>query len=215
MPSTCRDQILIWGTGGHAKVVAEIITRQNEYEIAGFIDDRFAPESPDTFLGHQIIGSREALPRLREKGLQQIAIAIGNCQARIQAFEYAKKTEWSLPVLTHPQSIIASDVSIDAGTIICAGAIIGPSTKIGSGCIINTAASVDHDCCIEQGVHICPGTHLAGHVSIGRQSWIGIGSTVIEQIKIGEQVFLGAGSVVTKDLPANCKAWGVPATIQK
>ena len=46
---------------------------------------------------------------------------------------------------------------------------------------VNTGASVDHDCVIEDGSHICPGTHLAANVKVGPLSWIGIGSAVIER----------------------------------
>ncbi|MBL4884719.1 MAG: acetyltransferase [Planctomycetaceae bacterium] len=214
MNSTGHDQILIWGTGGHAKVVADIISQQSQFEIAGFLDDAFDSADTNQFLGHQVHGSREALPRLQDEGLRHIAIAIGNCEARSRILLDVQKQGWNLPVLIHPHTSIASDVTLGPGIVICAGAIIGPSTDIAAGCIINTAASVDHDCKIEHGVHICPGARLAGHISIGQESWIGIGSTIIEQTKIGQHVQLGAGSVVLNDLPSNCKAWGVPAKIQ-
>ena len=62
--------------------------------------------------------------------------------------------------------------------------------------IINTSASVDHECMIEDGVHICPGAHLAGKVSVGRGSWVGIGSSVVERVKIGTGAMIGAGAAV-------------------
>ena len=63
------------------------------------------------------------------------------------------------------------------------------------------------------GVHICPGAHLAGEVSVGSRSWIGIGSSVIQQVHIGSDVIVGAGAVVLRDLPNNVTAAGVPARI--
>lgn len=209
-----KKQLLIWGTGGHAKVVADIISKKNQFEIAGFIDDAIAPGSTEQFLGYNVHHSHEALPRFQNDGLNHIVIAIGNCKVRSELINDLQNQGWSLPVLIHPQAIIANDAIIEPGTVICAGAIIGPATQIATGCIINTAASVDHDCRLEQGVHICPGVRLAGHVTIGQESWVGIGSTIIEQTAIGQRVLIGAGSVVLHDLPSNCKAWGVPAKIQ-
>ena len=47
-----------------------------------------------------------------------------------------------------------------------AGAVINSDTKIGKGCIINTSASVDHDCTLDDFVHISVGAHLAGNVRV-------------------------------------------------
>ncbi|MFF2588512.1 hypothetical protein ACFVSS_11545 [Peribacillus butanolivorans] len=50
--------------------------------------------------------------------------------------------------------------------------------KIGEGCIINTGSTIDHDNYIEDYVHISPGVQVAGTVTIGQGSWLGIGSIV-------------------------------------
>ena len=62
-----------------------------------------------------------------------------------------------------------------------------------------------------EGVHICPGAHLAGEVSVGSRTWIGIGASVIQQVSIGCDVIVGAGAAVVSDLPNNVTAVGVPA----
>lgn len=79
------------------------------------------------------------------------------------------------------------------------------------GCIINTAASVDHDCKIEDYVHLSPGVHIAGTVSIGERTWIGAGTTVINNISIADSCVIGAGSTVIKDIEEKGVYAGVPA----
>src|SRR5262252_1785714 len=44
---------------------------------------------------------------------------------------------------------------------------------------------------------------------------IGSGSTILANITIGENSIIGAGSVVTKDVPANCIAYGNPARVHR
>ena len=66
---------------------------------------------------------------------------------------------------------------------------------------------------MEDGVHICPGVSLAGGVYIGKRSFVGIGSSVIQNITIGSDVNLGAGSTVVKNLPDKITAVGLPAQI--
>lgn len=91
------------------------------------------------------------------------------------------------------------------------GAVVNPNAKIGRGCIINTGAIVEHDCVIEDFVNICPGVSMGGHTRIGRKSFIGIGSTIIDDIKIGRESTVGAGAAVIRDVPDNIVVVGVPA----
>ena len=78
--------------------------------------------------------------------------------------------------------------------------VINAGSKIGEGCIINTGCTIDHDCTIQNYVHISPGAHVAGTVEIGKRTWVGIGSSIINNIKICEDCIFGAGSVVIKDI---------------
>jgi acetyltransferase-like isoleucine patch superfamily enzyme len=50
---------------------------------------------------------------------------------------------------------------------------------------------------------------------VKRGASIGTSSTILCGVTIGENATIGAGSVVTKDVPADCIAYGVPARIKK
>ena len=80
------------------------------------------------------------------------------------------------------------------------GAIINSNSVIDEACIINSGSIIEHDCHIKFSSHICPGVYLAGNVSIGKYSMIGIGSRVIQNIKILDKVIVGAGSIVLKNI---------------
>jgi len=96
-----------------------------------------------------------------------------------------------------------------------AGAVVHVNAVIGKGCIINTSSSVDHDCILEDGVHISPGAHIGGSVSIGKYTWVCIGSCIANNIKIGRNVIVAAGAAVIKDVPDNVMVAGVPAILKK
>lgn len=91
-----------------------------------------------------------------------------------------------------------------------ANAVINADVKIGKGCIINTGSTVDHDCIINDYVHISPGAHVAGTVNIGKSSWIGIGATVINNVTISPNCTIGAGSVVIRNIDENGTYTGIP-----
>ena len=98
--------------------------------------------------------------------------------------------------------------------VVFAGAVINAFAKVGVGCIINSAAVVEHDCSIGDFTHICPNTALAGGVTVGSKSWIGIGSQVKQLVVIGSNCLIGAGSTVVKNIPDNVTAFGSPAVPQ-
>jgi sugar O-acyltransferase (sialic acid O-acetyltransferase NeuD family) len=208
-----KTKILIWGTSGHALVVADIIRLCEEYEIAGFLDDNRNCHGAD-FLDTPILGGREQLKRLRKKNFTYLIVGVGDCRARLELADLALTKGFKLATAIHPKTTIANDVFIGRGTVIMAGSVVNPQARIAQNVIINTLASVGHECQLEKGVHVGPGVRLGGGVKIGKGSWIGIGAVAKDNIKIGANVTVGAGSVVIKDLPDNVIAYGVPARIQ-
>ncbi len=204
--------VIVWGTGGHARVVSEIIELTDGYEVAGYVDD-FAES--ETFLDRPIFGGRDRLPDLLSDELSEFVVAIGNCKVRLEALRHGLSLGFRSRVWAHPGSCVSAHTKIGPGTVICPGAVVCTHAELGAACIVNTMASVDHDCRLADGVHVCPGAHLAGDVHIGERSWIGIGSSVVEGKKIGSDVLIGAGSVVNRSIPDGVKAWGTPARVQK
>jgi len=204
-------QVVIIGAGGHARVVAEIARLTGRFSVAGFIDDLDPGRHGADFAGSVILGGREQLHLLARSGVRHAVVAIGNCEARLHLAALVTEAGLELAVMTHPHSILSADATVGAGTVLVAGAIVNPGARIGANVIVNTAATVDHDCIIEDGVHLACGAHLAGHVQIGRGSWVGIGAVVKEHVRIGARVVVGAGAVVLKDLPDGVVAYGAPA----
>lgn len=52
-------------------------------------------------------------------------------------------------------------------------------------------------------------------MTLGRNVWVGAHATILPGVTIGDNSVVAAGAVVTKDVPANCVAAGVPASVVK
>ena len=52
-------------------------------------------------------------------------------------------------------------------------------------------------------------------ITIGDNVWLGANVVVLPDVTIGENSVIGAGSIVTKDIPANCIAFGSPCKVYR
>jgi len=208
-----KEKLVIWGTSGHASVVADIIRLRGEYEIVGFIDDVNPRQAGSKFSGAHILGGQEKLEHLRREGIEHIIFGFGDCEARLRLARLVREKGFRLATAIHPSAVVAADAVIGAGTVVAAGAVINPGATIGENAIVNTCASVDHHCRVEDGAHVCPGVRLAGNVVVGRAAWVGIGATVVDRKRIGSRAIIGAGAVVVDDMPDGVVARGVPARV--
>jgi UDP-N-acetylbacillosamine N-acetyltransferase len=205
--------LIIWGASGHAKVIADAVMLLGDHEILGYLDDTDPKRWNEPFYGGKILGGQEYLDKIIDKWIKFI-IGFGSCLKRLEKAEIVTGMGFELTSIIHPDAYVSRSATIGVGTFVGVGATINASAEVHANVIINSQAVVGHDCIIEDGVHICP-AKLAGSTTIGRGSWIGIGSTIIDHIHIGKECYVGAGSLVVTDLPDKVLAYGVPATIQK
>ena len=195
-------KLAIIGACGHGKVLADIAVKM-EYEEIIFFDDY---KTITEYGGYLVAGKSTEI----EKYECDVAVAIGNPNIRQLFQEKIEVAGRNIPILAHPDAVIAKDTLIGAGTVIMAGAVISPGSIVGKGCIINTCSSVDHDCIIEDYVHIAVGAHLAGAVKIGTKTWIGAGAVVRNDIDICAGCMIGTGAVVVKNIETSGTYVGVP-----
>ena len=195
------DTIYLYGAGGHAKVIFDIL-KSNGITILEIFDDN--PEI-DSFMEIPVFHAGICSP---------LIISIGDNRTRKAIAEkFVDDVFYSF--VSDKSALISDCAFIDKGTVVMQGVIIQSSVKIGKHCIINTGASIDHDCRIQNYVHIAPGCTLCGDVQIGEGSFVGAGTVIIPGIRIGQWSVIGAGSVVTRDIPDNVVACGSPCKIIK
>lgn len=204
-----RERIVVFGASGHAKVVIDILERQGLYEIAFLVDDD--PGLKGTrFYGHDIVGGKQELLNIKDQICGGI-VAIGNNKARISVAKWLTDNQIDLVSAIHPSVQLGRGVTVAAGTVIMAGAIINSDSRIGRNSIVNTKASIDHDCTIGDGVHIAPGATLCGTVSVGDGTFVCAGVTIIPNLTIGRNALIGAGSTVIHDVYDHELVVGSPA----
>lgn len=195
-------EIFVYGTGGHGKVVADIV-RSCGYTLAGWIDDNPAAA----------VHTWETFRLAHPSGA--IALGIGNNTLREQILDKVSKAGYALPPLIHPSAVVSPSASVAEGSVVMPLVVINAEARIGKGCIINSGAIVEHECVLEPYVHISPNAALAGNVRVKHHTHIGIGAHCIQNLTVGAHSIIAAGSALIDDIPDYSLAAGVPAKVKK
>lgn len=208
------ERVVFWGATGQAKVLREALSGDGLTLVALFENDR-SVVSPwadvPLFYGPQ--GLSEWIGGQKEIKNTGCLVAIGGCRGderlRIQEELQARGLE---PIIAqHRTAFVADSARVGRGSQILAHAVVAVDAVLGNACIINTAATVDHECRLGDGVHVCPGAHLAGLVEVGANVMIGTGANVLPRIKIGAGAIVGAGATVIENVAAGDRVVGTPA----
>lgn len=202
--------LLIIGAGGHGKVVADAAMSMGNWDEIAFLDDRY-PQIIHV-LNFPVLGVIDTC-QLFQNTYQDLVVAVGDNVLRVELIRRFIDYQFRLPSIIHPRAFVSNFSEIGQGSVVFAQSVINAGTVLGIGCIINTGATVDHDCNLGCGVHVSPGVHVAGQVAIGDYTWLGIGSTVIQNCSIRKNAMVGAGAVVIRDVPSSVTVLGIPGRI--
>lgn len=205
---------ILWGSRGHAMVLADAIDRTGGRVVALFDND---PKANSALAGVPLhigeSGLDHWLSAHRPAGdiCALVAIGGGLGRDRLAIQEMLKRRGIRLPALVHPAATIHAATALGEGTQVLALSLVGAGTTIGHGCIINHRVGIDHECRLGDGVHVAPGATLCGCITLEDNVFVGAGATILPRIRVGTNAVIGAGAVVTKDIPAGGIVVGNPA----
>jgi len=194
--------LVIYGGGGHAKALIELIRAEGKYRVAGILDDH-QPEGTQ-LLGVPVLGGGDYLIRLKAQGIGLCINAvggIGDITPRLRIYEKIKAVGLKVPSVVHPRSFIEESAELKEGQQVFFNCYVGSDVRVGYGCILNTGAILSHDCILGDYVNISPGAILAGAVQVGERTLIGMGVTINLGVKVGCGVRIGNSAVVKADVP--------------
>jgi sugar O-acyltransferase (sialic acid O-acetyltransferase NeuD family) len=196
------NELVIYGGGGHAKAIIDLLSGNKSYRLLGIVDDNLSPSQE--ILGIRVLGNRNVLQDLF-KHSASLAVngvgAIGDTRTRVEIFRYLNEIGFGLPTLVHCAGTVEASAAVSGGVQVFAHSYVGSAAEVGFGAIINTGAVVSHDCRIGDYAHIAPGALLAGSVVVGTGALIGMAVTIDIGVKIGDWARIGNGARIHTDVP--------------
>ena len=187
-------KIVIIGQGGHSKVIRDMLLSSDEYEIVGYLDDKYEEikVQENVFYG-PIISVKTVVEHFTDI---KFIIGIGDNLIRKSIAEKLELPDECYATLIDKSAVVSPHAAIGCGTVVMPNAVINADSQIGKHAIINTGSVVEHDCKIEDFVHISPHAALTGGVQIEEGVSVGAGAVIIPNVTVGEWTIIGAGATV-------------------
>jgi sugar O-acyltransferase (sialic acid O-acetyltransferase NeuD family) len=206
-----RKQIIVWGAGGHGKVIIDALLASESCEVVGVVDDN--PRKTGTVvLGVPVVDFSGGLPGLRAAvDFDAMAIAIGDNYTRSSKFHDVRQLGIGLINVIHPAAYVSRFAELGQGVAILAGAVVNPGTVVEDNVCVNTSASVDHDNYLGRSCHVFPNATLAGGVRVEEYAYVGSGAVIKPNLTVHRYSYIGAGALVLEDVPQGVMVAGVPA----
>jgi acetyltransferase EpsM len=209
-------KIIILGGLGNGSVIANAIVDANkrgfdEWEFVGYLNDR--QEKDSLIEGFQVLGKTIDASKFIKKGFYFIntIYRIDGQQERIELFESLKIPDSSLVIFIHPMTYVASNVKLSHGTVVMPNASISSGTSFGKCCLVMVGATIGHNNKIENYCHFAAQCCTSAYLNISDGVHVGLNATVRENLEIGKNSALGMGSVLLENIGEN-EIWaGNPA----
>lgn len=196
--------MLIYGGGGHAKSLIDLVRLAGEHHIRGILDDGIPAGT--NIMGIPVLGGGELLPGLYRSGVRLAVNAvggIGSITPRLVVYEKLAAAGFECLTVIHPHAFVEPSANLAAGCQVFFNAYVGSEVNVGFGSIINTGAIISHDCQLGEYVNISPGAILAGAVLVGDRALVGMGVTINLGVRVGAGARIGNSAVVKTDVPEN------------
>ena len=209
-------KIVIFGTGGHAKVILSELLKQKKYKEIIFVSKEKKKYLYFNKKKYKIFNNFKIKSGDKKSKVYGV-IAIGDNYLRYKLYKkYSKiypKLAWA--IIKSKDAIVNKNVKLSAGSMIITGSVINAGSIIGKHCIINTKSSIDHDNIFSDFSSTGPGVITGGKVKVGKLSHIGIGSAICQNIDIANNTIVGGKSFVNKNCEKNSIYFGTPARKKK
>ena len=203
MKEELKKKIIIYGCGGHARSIINILLKNGCTNQVILVDENAADNE-------EILGCKVFKNYILDENDTYI-VGIGDNLKRKKIFcELEKFSNMGFSVIASTAEIGIESIW-GMGTVIADKVHVGPCCEIGNNTIINTGSIIEHETVIGNHTHIAVNATICGRCTIGNNVFCGAGSTVIDKIRICDNVTVGAGSVVISDIIEPGTYVGVPA----
>ncbi|WP_395450909.1 acetyltransferase [Aminobacter sp. UC22_36] len=188
--------VIIFGAGDIAEVVDYLFRETLGRTVAGFTVDREFVSSEAVF-GKPLVPFDEVTARFPPDQFDGfVALSYNRMNVlRAQKVEAMRSEGYALTSYVSPRATVLTD-KIGMNCLIFEDNTLQPFCQIGDNVTLWSGNHIGHHSVIEDNVFISSHVVISGGVRVGRNSFIGVNSTVVDHIEIAPFTLLGAGCLV-------------------
>jgi sugar O-acyltransferase (sialic acid O-acetyltransferase NeuD family) len=207
-------KVIVFGNNNLAEIVYLETQKFGEchFRIEAFcVDKKYVNAS--LFCGKPLLHLEDALERYppQEYHMLSTILASSALRSKLVVFNRLKQLGYTLANYASPLADVSQDVRMGENNIILSFCRVGLGAEMGHANLLWHGVLLDHDARVGNGNFFAGGCKTAGFVTVGDSCWLGLNSTVIQQVRLADETFLGAGSVVIRNTDAHTKYVGNPA----
>lgn len=199
-----KTRLVVFGAGKIAQVVIDSLQNHPEFEVEALIVDHEYIGSPNGI----------AIPKVTlAEALQQYPpdkfkafVAVGyqeNNALRKKKFEALEKQGYELVSIIGSGADLSSTIKVGRNCFIMKNHLIQPFVSIDDGTFVFNGAIVGHHSKIGGFSWLTSGSSVGGCAEIGHKCFLALGATVVDNIKVGDNCILGANVLVSASIPAS------------
>tara|TARA_R110000772_G_scaffold73216_5_gene159858 strand:+ start:61013 stop:61693 length:681 start_codon:yes stop_codon:yes gene_type:complete len=194
------QNVLIIGDGAFAEVAYEYFTHDSNYEVVGFAVER-AHLKRDTLFGLPVIAWEDAEHRFPPGTCDVYAAIVFNQMNRLRArfVAEAQARGYGLASYVSSRAFVWPNVTLGEHCFIFEDNTVQPFVMIGDNVVLWSGNHVGHHARISNHVFVSSHVVLSGASHVGEYAFMGVNSTVANDVRVAKDCWIGPGVMIAKD----------------
>ncbi len=192
--------VILFGNGDLAEVVAYYLESDSDYKVAAFtIDGENIKE--EKFLEKDVVAF-EKIEEHYPPSTHKMFIALGYSKmnaSREKKLQEAKNKGYEIISHIHSKATVCPELSVGENCFIFENNVIQPFVKIGSNNILWSGNHIGHHTIIGNNNFIASHVVISGRVIIQDNCFICVNATIRDNISIASKTLIGAGAIILKN----------------
>ncbi len=196
-------KLVIIGAGETSEIACEYFTMDSEYEVVSFAVDRQFIKC-NTLAGLPVVPLDEVQNQFPPSDYWAFVAASSTKLNRVRSNLYAqaKNKNYRMASYISSKAFVWRNAQIGENCFIFEDNTIQPFVKIGNNVVLWSGNHIGHNSIIQDHCFLSSHVVISGFCDVGEYSFLGVNSTVINNINIGCDCFIGAGALIQKDVPS-------------
>ncbi len=197
-------KVILAGNAITADIIFCYLARDKRYEVVGLTVD-------DKYVNLRGISDLETIPisRIAEEKKPQdhliiMAMGYNNLnQNRESMYKRLKKRGYHIETYIHPDAHVYTDHPLGDGCVVLPSAVIEPHVHLGENTIVWCNVTLAHHSKVAKHCWIASGSVISGQATVKRNSFVGVNTTIINEVVVGEYNIIGGGALISKNTKPN------------